>query len=168
MATTRAGVSLTFQTQIDLSQETREEAIAILNQQLADTFDLYSQAKQAHWNVKGMNFFQLHELFDEVAEPLLAYADMIAERITALAGLARGTVHMAADASTLDDFPTDMVDGQEFVEVLVDRFAAYAASTRQAIDATDEMGDMGTSDLFTEIVRGVDKSLYFLEAHLRG
>jgi starvation-inducible DNA-binding protein len=168
MEMTKAGVSLTFKTQIDLSQETREEVVAILNQQLADTFDLYSQAKQAHWNVKGMDFIQLHKLFDEVAEPLLDYGDMIAERITALAGLARGTVHMAAASSTLEDYPTDIVSGEEFLEVLIERFANYAASTRNAIDATDELGDMGTSDLFTEIVRGVDKSLYFLEAHLRG
>ena len=168
MATTNAGVSLTFKTQIDLPEETREQVIAILNQQLADTFDLFSQAKQAHWNVKGMDFIQLHKLFDEVAEPLLAYADMIAERITALAGLARGTVHMAAASSTLADYPTDIVDGEAFLEVLIDRFASYAASTRQAIDDTEELGDMGSSDLFTEIVRGVDKHLYFLEAHVRG
>jgi starvation-inducible DNA-binding protein len=168
MATTEVGVSLTFRTQIDLDQGTREQVIAVLNQQLADTFDLYSQAKQAHWNVKGMNFFQLHELFDELAAPLLDYADMIAERITALAGLARGTARMSAASSTLDEFPADVVEGEEFVELLIDRFAAYAASTRKAIDSTDELGDMGTSDLFTEIVRGVDKSLYFLEAHVRG
>jgi starvation-inducible DNA-binding protein len=165
---TQEGISLTFSTKIDLDQETREAVIAILNQQLADTFDLYSQAKQAHWNVKGMEFIQLHKLFDEVAEPLLSYADMIAERITALAGLARGTARMSAAASTLDEFPTDLVEGQAFLEELIDRFAQYGAATRAAIDSTEELGDMGTSDLFTEIVRGVDKSLYFLEAHLRG
>ena len=157
-----------FSTQIDLSAETRREVIDILNQQLADTFDLYSQAKQAHWNVKGMDFIQLHELFDELAAQVVAYADMIAERVTALAGMAKGTARMAAATSTLHEFPADITEGEAFVEAMAERFADYAASTREAIDTTEKLGDMGTSDLFTEIVRGVDKSLYFLEAHLRG
>ena len=167
MAKTETAIKM-FETEIDLDKETRQTSIDILNQQLADTFDLYSQAKQAHWNVKGMDFFQLHELFDTVAEPLVAYADMIAERVTALAGEARGTVRMAAEASTLPAYPEDTFDEQAVLDVVIERFASYAASTRKAIDDTEKAGDMGTSDLFTEIVRGVDKSLYFLQAHVQG
>lgn len=167
MAKTETATKM-FETEIDLDKETRQTSIDILNQQLADTFDLYSQAKQAHWNVKGMDFFQLHELFDTVAEPLVAYADMIAERVTALAGEARGTVRMAAEASTLPAYPEDTFDEQAVLDVVIERFASYAASTRKAIDDTEKAGDMGTSDLFTEIVRGVDKSLYFLQAHVQG
>jgi len=158
----------TFKTQIDLNKETREEVIDILNQQLADTFDLYSQTKQAHWNVKGMDFYQLHTLFDELAELVLGYVDMIAERATALGGTALGTARMAAGSSTLPEYPEDTFHSEDVLSALIERYAAYAASTRQAIDDTDEAGDMGTSDLFTEIVRGVDKSLYFLESHLQG
>jgi hypothetical protein len=51
----------TFTTRIGLAPETRAKMMALLNQQLAATFDLYSQIKQAHWNVKGAQFFQLHE-----------------------------------------------------------------------------------------------------------
>ncbi len=48
----------TFETRIDLSEKTRTAMVKLLNQQLADTFDLYSQIKQSHWNVKGMDFMQ--------------------------------------------------------------------------------------------------------------
>ncbi|HET7009279.1 MAG TPA: ferritin-like domain-containing protein, partial [Anaerolineales bacterium] len=75
-----------FSTQIDLPLEAREELVGMLNQHLADTLDLYSQAKHAHWNVKGMDFFQLHKLFDDLAEMLEEFADVIAERATALGG----------------------------------------------------------------------------------
>jgi starvation-inducible DNA-binding protein len=156
-----------FDTRIDIEQDAREELVRILNQHLADAFALFSHAKQAHWNVKGMDFIQLHELFDELAEEVLGYVDMIAERITALGGTALGTVQMASGVTGLEDLPAEMAGGEAFVEAIADRFAKHAEGVREAIDTADQLGDMGTSDLFTEIVRGLDKSLYFLEAHLR-
>lgn len=154
-------------TSIDLDSETRQQVIALLNQQLADTFDLYSQTKQAHWNVKGMEFFQLHELFDKLATETLVYVDDIAERVTTLGGTALGTARMSAATTRLPDYSAETVGSQESVKALVERYAALAASTRAAIDASDDLGDADTADLFTEISRGVDKSLWFLEAHLQ-
>src|ERR671935_710398 len=101
----------TFATRIDIPEASRENLVALLNARLADTFDLYSQLKQAHWNVKGSDFIQLHELYDDVAESVLEYVDTIAERATALGGLALGTARMAAAASTLDEYPADSVGG---------------------------------------------------------
>ena len=157
----------TFETRIDLPAKQREKLIALLNQHLADTFDLYGQAKQAHWNVKGPQFYQLHELFDELADPLREYADLIAERATALGGTALGTVRMAAGASRLDEYPLDLGGSMQHVEALAERFAALGATTRSAIEAAEELGDADTADLFTEVSRGLDKSLWFLEAHLQ-
>lgn len=102
MATAR-----TFRTRIDLPTDGREKLIALLNQQLADTFDLYGQSKQVHWNVKGPQFHQLHELFDDLADQVREYVDLIAERATALGGTALVTVRMAAGASRLTEYPLD-------------------------------------------------------------
>lgn len=156
-----------FSTRNDLSREIRARMIEILNQQLADTFDLYSQTKQAHWNVKGAQFFQLHELFDKLAEELQGYVDQIAERATALGGLALGTVRMSAANSQLPETDLNVTDSIHVVEAVADRFAALAASTRQAIDSADQDGDVDTADLFTEVSRGLDKALWFVEAHLQ-
>ena len=139
----------------------------MLNQQLADTFDLSSQTKQAHWNVKGPQFFQLHELFDKLAAELLDHVDTIAERSTTLGGTALGTARMAAAKSRLPEYSAEIVAGSESVEALVQRYAELAATTRAAIDRADELGDVDTSDLFTGVSRGLDKSLWFLEAHLQ-
>jgi starvation-inducible DNA-binding protein len=157
----------TFETRNDIADAKREELVTLLNARLADTFDLYSQLKQAHWNVKGSDFIQLHLLYDQVAEGVLEYVDMIAERATALGGLALGTARMAAASSTLDEYPLDAVDGLETVRVIADRLAAYGASVRKAIDEALELNDQDTGDLFIEVSRAIDKHLWFVEAHLQ-
>jgi len=157
-----------FETRNDLDEATREKLVTLLNARLADTFDLYSQLKQAHWSVRGSDFIQLHELYDTVAESVLEFVDEIAERATALGGLATGTVRMAAEASSLDEYPLDAIAGDETVQVVADRLATYGAAVREAIDVTDsELGDIDTSDLFTEISRSIDKHLWFVEAHVQ-
>jgi Ferritin-like domain len=78
--TTQRGEKIVLSTRNDLGVEVREKATALLNQHLADATDLYSQTKQAHWNVKGMQFSQLHELFDTLADSVEEFVDLIAER----------------------------------------------------------------------------------------
>ncbi|MGF1461038.1 MAG: DNA starvation/stationary phase protection protein Dps [Leptolyngbyaceae cyanobacterium] len=155
-----------YPTRNDLPLDVREEAVAILNQSLAATLDLKTQTKQAHWNVKGKDFYQLHELFDEMAEEVEEYVDMVAERVTALGGTALGTARVAAAQSILAEYPLDAVSGQEHVTALADRYATYAKHVREAIDKTEGLGDADTADLYTEISRTIDKRLWFLEAHL--
>lgn len=158
----------TYKTHNSLSENTRLEMIGLMNQQLANTFDLYSQIKQAHWNVKGMNFIALHELFDAVAGVVLGFNDEIAERITALGGEAMGTVRMASSQSELPEFPLDANGGEDYVNAVAERVAAYANGTRDAIDTAADAGDTVTEDMFTEITREMDKQLYFLESHIQG
>lgn len=155
-----------YNTRLDIDEKTRAQVIQLLNQTLAVTLDLKTQVKQAHWNVKGMNFYQLHELFDEIASTLEEYTDMVAERITALAGLALGTARVAASESILPEYPFDIVNGKDHVSALADRMAVYATLLRNNIDYTADLGDADTSDLYTEISRTMDKYLWFFEAHL--
>lgn len=157
-----------YPTSIDLPLDTRTNIVKILSQTLASTLDLKTQTKQAHWNVKGLNFYSLHLLFDEMASELEEFVDMVAERITALGGTALGTARIAAANSRLSEYPTDIVEGKEHVKALSDRFAAYGAHLRKAIEDTDNLSDADTADLYTEISRAIDKRLWFLEAHLVG
>jgi starvation-inducible DNA-binding protein len=154
-------------TKIDITKGKREKVIGILNQRLADASDLKSQAKQAHWNVKGMNFIALHELFDQVATDLDPHVDDIAERITTLGGVALGTVRVAAQNSSLSEYPLEISDGAAHVDALSNALADFGKKVRADIDATDELGDKDTADLFTGISRSIDKLLWFVEAHLQ-
>ncbi|MGF1515022.1 MAG: DNA starvation/stationary phase protection protein Dps [Elainellaceae cyanobacterium] len=155
-----------YPTRIDLPAEVRDAVIEHLNKTLATTLDLKTQVKQAHWNVKGMNFYQLHELFDEMATELEEYVDMVAERVTALGGTAMGTARLAATESVLEEYPYDAIAGRAHVVALAERYGVYAAHVRAGIDASDELEDKDTADLYTEISRTADMRLWFLEAHL--
>lgn len=156
-----------FPNRHDLPVEVRQQLVGVLNQHLADVTDLRTQVKHAHWNVKGRQFIALHKLFDEQAERLDELGDEIAERATALGGLAVGPSRSVAKATRLPDWPLDVVDAVQVVATLADRYAVLAKGARQAIDQTDDLGDKDTADLFTEVSRVLDKDLWFLEAHLQ-
>lgn len=154
-------------TKIDISVDTREQMIELLNARLADSIDLKSQAKQAHWNVKGMNFIALHELFDQVATQVEEYTDTIAERVTILGGMAEGTVRVSAQKSSLNQYPMEISEGRDHVDALSTALADFGKKVRANIDEADEAGDMDTADVLTEVSRGIDKLLWFVEAHIQ-
>jgi len=153
MATMTENHAVTYETLNDLPKAARSELIALMNQRLADATDLQTQMKQAHWNVKGPNFIALHKLFDEIYEDVGEYVDLIAERIAQLGGIAEGTVRLAAARSRLSEYPHEIADGSAHVEA------------RRSIDEATELNDADTADIFTEISRGTDKWLWFVEAH---
>jgi starvation-inducible DNA-binding protein len=154
-------------TRNDLSAKARAKVTALLNARLADALDLQMQAKQAHWNVKGPQFIALHELFDRLAAEIDGHVDEMAERITALGGIAEGTVQAVAGRSKLDAYPLDIAEGRAHLDALAAAYARFGKSVRKAIDEADKAGDADTSDLFTGISRSADKGLWLLEAHLR-
>jgi starvation-inducible DNA-binding protein len=137
-----------------------------LNARLADAIDLGTQAKQAHWNVKGPNFIALHELFDQVAEHVEDHIDTLAERVTALGGVARGTLASVTRATTLQPYPEDISAGELHLQALSSAVADFGAKVRRGIEEAARLGDADTSDLFTGLSRALDKDLWFLEAHL--
>ena len=156
-----------YKTRIDISEDDRHKLTALLNQTLADTSDLYSQTKQAHWNVKGKDFYQLHLLYDELAEKLEEPADLVAERVMLLGGYARGTVRMAAESSRISPFPGPGEGEPNFLETLADRWAQYAKHIREDDGKADEIGDPGTTDLYDQITHIADRGLWFIEGHLQ-
>jgi len=155
------------ETKNDIAKGKREKVIELLNQRLADASDLKSQAKQAHWNVKGMNFIALHELFDAVATAVEGHIDLIAERITTLGGTAMGTVRLAASNSSLSEYPHEITDGTAHVDALSTALADFAKLVRENIDDASDLGDQDTADILTEISRETDKNLWFVEAHIQ-
>lgn len=156
-----------YPTRIDIPKEVRLQVAQLLNQTLAATTDLKTQVKQAHWNVKGMDFYQLHELFDEIATELEEFIDKFAERITAIGGYAVGTTRAAAQLSILPEYPFNINSGEDHVTALAERMAIYANHLRAAIRKTDELDEQDTNDLYVEVSRVIDMRLWFLEAHLQ-
>ena len=149
----------------DISKERWSELTALMNQWLADAVDLQMQMKQAHWNVKGPSFIGLHELFDKVARSVESYVDMIAERIVQLGGIAEGTVRVVASRTRLPEYPLAIAEGMAHVEAVARALSTFGKEVRSTIDEANALDDAGTADLFTEISRGIDQWLWFVEAH---
>ncbi len=108
----------TYTTSIDIPEAKRAPLIKLLNLHVANLLTLYSQAKHAHWNVKGSDFIQLHELFDDLAASVLEHLDDTAERAVQLGGVAFGTVQSASENATLPHYPLEAVDGRAHLDAL--------------------------------------------------
>ena len=154
-----------YTTGVDLPKNDRVELNALMNKRLASAVDLQMQMKQAHWNVKGPSFIGLHELFDKVSEAVEEYVDMIAERIVQLGGIAEGTARISAARSQLDEYPLTIADGMVHVVAVATALSTFGHEVRLTIDEATTLNDADTADLFTEISRGIDKWLWFVQAH---
>jgi starvation-inducible DNA-binding protein len=163
-----SGESRLFSTKNDLPADTRARLVNLLNGRLADCIDLQTQCKQAHWNVKGPSFIGLHKLFDDINTDVKEYVDLLAERVVQLGGVAEGTARCAAERSRLSEYPMGITSGEEHVEALSSALASFGAACRNDIDRADKEGDADTADILTEISRGIDKWLWFVEAHQQG
>jgi starvation-inducible DNA-binding protein len=148
-----------------LPENIRAQSIELLNKHLAAAIDLHAQAKQAHWNVRGPGFIAIHELFDKVSEDIEKYSDMIAERAGGLGGTAHGTIQVATERSFLVPNDLGIADEASHVFAVSAALAAFGQSARDAIGLATAYGDVDTADMFTEISRGIDKQLWFVESH---
>jgi starvation-inducible DNA-binding protein len=153
-------------TRNDLPEKSRAEIVPILNARVADAIDLMQQARQAHWNVRGPSFIALHKLFDDLVESVEDYVDLLAERVVQLGGTAEGTVQAAARRSELPELSVRLTAERDLLESLASALAAFGMRVRHGIEQADGLGDKDTADILTEVSRGVDKYLWFIEAHL--
>ena len=148
-----------YKTANTLPEEIRSRSVTLLNRHLAAAIDLHAQIKQAHWNVRGPTFIAIHELSDKVADVVEEYSDKIAERAGTLGGTAEGTVQIAAGRSFLEPYRLGVADGKAHIAAVTAALASFGESARNAIDESDQFGDIDTSDLFTEVSRGIDYQL---------
>ena len=98
-----------YKNRVALSDDIKQKVVDTMENALASSLDMYSQAKFAHWNVKGMNFYQLHLVFDATAKVIFKQIDPIAARITQLGGVANGTVRQSAKYSSIPPYNTEAV-----------------------------------------------------------
>jgi starvation-inducible DNA-binding protein len=156
-----------YSSRIDLSEPVRRKLIELLQARLSDALDLEAQTKQAHWNVRGTDFSQLHELFDRVHGTVEELVDLVAERLTTLGGVADGRVQTTSARTSLPVYPIDATDGPAHLTAIADALASFARGTRSAIDSATKLEDAVTADVLTEVTRSADKQLWLIEAHGR-
>ncbi len=154
-------------TKNNLDSNAKTAAIQMLNARVADCIDLALMIKQAHWNLKGRHFIGVHLMLDGFRSEVSEFVDTMAERVVQLGGTALGTTQVVGKESKLAPYPTDIYVIEDHLKALIDRYSTAANAVRANIDEVDEAGDPDTADIFTEVSRGLDKNLWFLEAHMQ-
>ena len=151
---------------VALPAPARQALISLLNAHVATSLDLFTQVKQAHWNVTGMEFIALHQLFDQIAGRVQKWIDDIAERAATLGGYVLGTARLAVANSMLAEYDLEALSGPANVTALLAQISAYTARIRDAIQAADTADDPVTVDLLTRILGEAEKDMWFLESHI--
>ena len=149
-----------------LPESTRVQLVTILNQLLVDFTSLTYAAKQAHWNVKGVEFIAIHRLFDEVYELASETVDSLAEGITALGGQAYGTIEVVVKETRLPAFPLDLSDRVGLSTELVKRLSNVSAYLIEAIQETGRL-DPTTQNNLMNYQDKVNHYIYFIESGLQ-
>lgn len=162
-----APVGQQFPTRSYLPESVRATSVGLLNQALADLSAVTLQLKHAHWNVKGIEFYQLHELFEDLYESFEPHIDAVAERASALGGKPTGTAPAVAQQTTIPQLSHAAVDGQSLLREIADRLSVLDSTLYQQIQVANQQEDLDTADLLNEVSRDVTKALWFIESHLQ-
>lgn len=152
---------------VGLTERQREAVIDILNARLSDTVTLYVKTRKYHWNVRGIEFAQLHEFFEEQYDQLEEAMDEIAERVRQVGGIALGTMEEFLQTTALKEQPGVNPEAEEMIRDLLHDHETVIKQLRQDVDATaDEHHDMGTSDFLTGLMETHEKMAWMLRSHL--
>ncbi|EAQ79922.1 DNA starvation/stationary phase protection protein Dps [Blastopirellula marina] len=146
-----------------LPTNTRNEVAQQLQSSLVDQIDLALQAKQAHWNVRGLGFRAVHLHLDEIIESTREASDEIAERIAAIGVAADGRAATVAQSSELEPFPAGIISVQEAIRRISDQMATCSTSLRLRIKTIGD-DDLISQDLLIGICRTLEKQLWMLES----
>ena len=141
------------------------QVVKILNEQLSDWNLLFVKLHNYHWNVKGSDFFTLHEKFEVLYNEAAVNVDEIAERVLALGATPAGSFKEYLELTTLKE-ATGKENAREMVEQIVNDFKMVVASAKNGIDVAGEAGDDTTVDLLTQIHVALEKHVWLFTAFL--
>lgn len=152
---------------VGLTDRQREAVVDILNARLSDNVTLYVKTRKYHWNVRGIEFAQLHEFFEKQYDQLEESMDEIAERVRQVGGIAFGTMEEFLQATALKEQPGVNPDAYGMIGDLLHDHETVIKQLRKDVDATaDEHHDLGTSDFLTGLMEAHEKMAWMLRAHL--
>ncbi len=155
-----------MQPNIGISEEARKQIADMLNVLLADEFVLYTQTRNAHWNVEGADFYDKHKFFETLYGEVIEKVDSVAERARQLGYASDATLATYLSKTRLKEVEFPKKDSLSFIKVLLDSHETIIRELRKDVDKTAELQDTGTSDFLTGIMEEHEKTAWFLRAHL--
>lgn len=148
-----------------LDDHARDATGSALQATLVDLIDLALLAKQAHWNVIGVNFRSVHLQLDELVVTARQYVDEVAERASAIGVSPNGTAAVVVADSGLPEFPAGWHTDLETVGFVVGLLGSVMARLRPRIDET-EKSDPVTQDLLISVARSIEEAHWMWQAQL--
>ncbi len=139
----------------------------LLNRLLSDEYVLYTKTRNFHWNVTGLDFGQLHALFEKQYEELNGIVDEVAERVRQLGGESLGSLKEFLKETRLKEHAGVRTPAAKMIALLLEDHEAVASILREDLHAcAEQYGDMGTSDFLTGLLEQHEKMAWMLRAHL--
>lgn len=143
-----------------------EALVAALQQVHVDLIELHLQGKQAHWNVVGPNFRDLHLQLDEIVDAAREFSDTIAERLRALHAVPDGRSDTVAATTTLPNYPHGEILTTETVDLITERLEATVRTMREVHDDVDE-ADPSSADLLHAVIVRLEQLAWMVSAENR-
>jgi starvation-inducible DNA-binding protein len=152
---------------IEIAEKNLIEIARLLNTLLADEYVLYTKTRNAHWNIQGQNFIELHKFFESQYDSLDIIIDDVAERVRALGHYALGSLKDFIAMTRLSEHNRDFTNYNHIIQTLLEDHEALIRSLRKDISAViEEHRDLGTADFMTGLMEQHEKMSWMLRAHL--
>lgn len=150
---------------IGISEQDRQNVANHLKRLLADSYTLYLQTHNFHWNVTGSQFRELHLMFEEHYNELALAVDEIAERIRTLGVVAPGTYKAFAELSSIKEVE-DIPDAKEMLKILNEPHETVVRTCREALKAAQNADDESSAAVISDRMRVHEKTAWMLRALL--
>ena len=151
---------------IEIDENHLKEGELLLNTLLADEYVLYTKTRNAHWNIQGQNFIELHKFFENQVDILDIIIDDVAERVRALGHFALGSLKEFIAVTRLREENRDYTNQSHMIQTLLEDHEVLIRSLRKDITATAEHRDLGTADFMTGLLEQHEKMSWMLRAYL--
>ncbi|MGD1007819.1 MAG: DNA starvation/stationary phase protection protein [Ignavibacteriaceae bacterium] len=152
---------------IEISDKNLKEVATLLNKLLANEYVLYTKTRNAHWNIQGDNFIELHKFFESQYNSLNIIIDDTAERVRALGHFALGSLKDFLKVAQLSEQNDNFSDQNHIIKTLLEDHESIIHSLRNHIVIiTDEFKDLGTADFMTGLMEQHEKMAWMLRSYL--
>lgn len=153
-------------THYTLTDEIRFQSIELLNLNLANSIDLYTQLKCAAWNVQIIGITNIKHLFEINSKSVLEFENILADRINALGGNSYCNVQFVSANSVLIPYELGIAPEKEHGFAISSSMAAFSQAISNAISISLKNQDFTTADIFSNILRIIDAAIRRLSMHL--
>lgn len=153
---------------IGITEKNTEAVANYLQKLLADEFVLYTKTKNAHWNIEGADFYDVHKFFEAQFGQIDEITDNIAERIRAIGHYTASSLKNFLSLTHLSEVTEHQNDSQGFMRELLESHESIILYIREIITPiSDDFKDLGTADFVTGLIVTHEKMAWFLRAHLK-